>query len=94
MLKLCELDVLLDGTVHALFLSISLRMVQCSSGVYNSALSKVVLDLMEGNLYTIVRPNMVRVTFMHKHILKKFQGPTHYNICPKFNLAPFWRSSQ
>ena len=70
MLEGCKLDALLDGTVHALYQSISLGLVQCRSGVYNSMLREVVIDLVDGKLCTIVHHNMVRVTFMHKHIMK------------------------
>ena len=34
-LEVGKLDALLDGTVHALYQSITLRMVQCSSGVFD-----------------------------------------------------------
>ena len=84
-----KLEALLDGTVHALYQSTTLRMVQCSSGVFVSTLSEIVLYLMGGKLNTVVRHNMVRVTLTQKYTLKTFYDTTSCNIGHKFNLAPF-----
>ena len=51
-----KLDALLDGMVHALYQSITLRMLQCSRRVFNSKLSEIVLHLVGGKLNTVVRP--------------------------------------
>ena len=39
-----KLNALLDGTVHALYQSITLRMVQCRSGVFDSTLGEIILS--------------------------------------------------
>ena len=84
-----KLDVLLDGTGHALYQSITLRMVQCSSGVFDSTLGEIILYLVGGKLNTVVHHNMYRVTLTHKYTLKKLYDTTSCNIGHKFNLAPF-----
>ena len=84
-----KLDALLDGTVHALYQSITLRMVQCSSGVFYSTLGEIILYLVGGKLNTAVRHNMDRVILTQKYTLKKLYDTTNCNIGHKFNLAPF-----
>ena len=84
-----KLEALLDGTVHALYQSITLRMVQCRSGVFDSTLGEIILYLVGGKLNTVVSHNMNRVTLTHKYTLKKLYDTTSCNIGHKFNLAPF-----
>ena len=84
-----KLDALLDGTVHALYQSITLRMVQCRSGVFDSTLGEIILYLVGGKLNTIVCHNMKRIALTHKYTLKKLYDTTSCNIGHKFNLAPF-----
>ena len=88
-LEVGKLDALLDGTVHALYQSITLRMVQCSSGVFDSTLGEIILHLVGGKLITVVRHNMDRVSLTHKYNMKKLYDMTSCNIGHKFNLAPF-----
>ena len=66
MLEGGKLDALLDGMVHAPYQSVTLRTVQCSSGVFDSTLGEIVLYLVGGKLNAIVSHNMDRVTLTHK----------------------------
>ena len=83
-----KLDALLDCMVYVLYQSITLKMVQCSRGVFDSMLGDIILYLVGGKLNTVVRHNMDRVTLTPKYTLKKLYDMTSSNIDHKFNLAP------
>ena len=90
--RLTSVTIILYSVAHIveiLIANLSLGMAQCRSGVSNSTLDEIGEVNVGGKRYTVVHHNMVRITFMHKHIMKKLYDTSRCNIRHKFNLTPF-----